>query len=114
MFDTGQRAQVPLPGSIVLGRQPDAQGDGEHAIAVEDPDRTVSKNHARLEHVDGETWVTDLGSTNGTELVDDGDVTTVAMGQRLRVPDGARLRIGDRALTVSVLLDGPPLQEGSA
>ncbi|GMA36200.1 FHA domain-containing protein [Demequina litorisediminis] len=67
VFDTGQRETITLPAHVNLGRQPDPHATGDTLVAVDDPDRTVSKTHARLEHDDGATWVTDLGSTNGTE-----------------------------------------------
>ncbi|MFV0287024.1 MAG: FHA domain-containing protein, partial [Demequina sp.] len=70
VFDTGQRETITLPAHVNLGRQPDPHATGDTLVAVDDPDRTVSKTHARLEHDDGATWVTDLGSTNGTELLD--------------------------------------------
>ncbi|MFV0287360.1 MAG: FHA domain-containing protein, partial [Demequina sp.] len=114
VFDTGQRETITLPAHVNLGRQPDPHATGDTLVAVDDPDRTVSKTHARLEHDDGATWVTDLGSTNGTELLDEDGIVPLGIGKRTLVPDGVRLRIGNRAFTVSVLLDTPPRQEGAS
>ncbi len=55
-------------------------------------DRDISRRHARLEIVDSELVLTDLGSTNGT-YVNDAQVT-----RRVLVP-GDRLRIGRYELT---------------
>jgi hypothetical protein len=81
--------EVPLqPGGVfafqahaLLGRAPD-----NHIVL---PDTSVSSYHARLDQRDGEWWLTDLGSRNGTRLNDvpitksvplvDGDV--IGMGQ---------------------------------
>jgi len=109
IFDTGQREQVPLPAVINLGRKPAATEPTDHVISVSDPEGTVSKTHVRLEHSRGRTWVTDQGSTNGTELLeDDGEVIKVPAGQRAEVTDGVRVRIGNRTFTISVLVTGAP------
>ncbi len=79
---------------------------GDHLISVTDPEGTVSKNHVRHEHSRQRTWVTDQGSTNGTEVLeDDGEVTRLAPHVRTEVPDGARVRMGNRTFTISALLD---------
>jgi len=68
---------------------------------------TVSKTHLRLEHSRGRTWVTDGGSTNGSDLLDDeGGVTTLAPGNRVLLDEGVRVRIGNRAFTISLILGG--------
>lgn len=64
-------AKHPLAADTVLGRRPEPV-PGVHAIALEDPTRTVSKMHARL-RFDGGAWtIEDLGSTNGVVLLQDG------------------------------------------
>jgi two-component system cell cycle response regulator len=50
---------------------------------------SVSRQHARIEIERGETWISDLGSTNGT-FVNDVPVTS-----RQRLTSGDLLRIGD-------------------
>jgi predicted component of type VI protein secretion system len=92
---------------VNLGRKPSAIEPTDQLVAVKDPEGTVSKTHVRLEHSRGRTWVTDQGSTNGTELLeDDGSVIVLLAGQRTAVDDGVRVRIGNRAFTISVLVDG--------
>lgn len=108
VFDTGQRAQFGLPATILFGRAPDAEAAGERTLAVDDPDRLISKTHLRLEH-DGETaWVIDTGSTNGSELIDDdGAVHVLPPGARTLLEDGTRVRLGERVFTLSRLIGGP-------
>jgi pSer/pThr/pTyr-binding forkhead associated (FHA) protein len=57
---------------------------------------TVSRRHARLS-LDGEALcIEDLGSTNGTIV----DGTALRAGTSAHVPAGAKVKIGDVALTV--------------
>ncbi|MRG59929.1 FHA domain-containing protein [Agromyces sp. CFH 90414] len=105
IFDTGAREQLPLPVVANLGRNPSPTEPGDRLVTVHDPDGTVSKTHLRLEHSRGNTWVTDGGSTNGTEVLrDDGDVELLAPGVRTALDDGDRVRIGNRTFTMSLLL----------
>jgi hypothetical protein len=106
IFDTGQRETAAIPAAINLGRKPTATEPGDVLIAVTDSEGTVSKNHARLEHSRQRTWITDQGSTNGTEILeDDGAITRLTPHTRTEVPDGARVRIGNRTFTINALLD---------
>ncbi|WP_460772940.1 RDD family protein [Microbacterium sp. GXF7504] len=105
IFDTGQRERLSLRHAAVLGRNPGRSEESDHLVPVEDPDASVSKDHLRLEYDRGGLWVTDLESTNGTELVDDdGSTRPVPPGLRVRVDDGYRVRIGNRTFTVSRLM----------
>jgi len=108
VFDTGQRAQFALPAAINLGRGPAPTDPGDAVLVVDDPDRMVSKTHLRLEH-DGETaWVTDAGSTNGSEIVDeDGVGRPLTPGVRTPLDEGTRVRLGERIFTVSRLIGTP-------
>jgi len=107
VFDTGQRVQFPTPVAVNLGRNPVSTEPSDMLVTVADPEQTVSKTHLRLEHSRGRTWVTDGGSTNGTDLLDDeGDVTPLAPGNRVLLDEGVRVRIGNRAFTISLILGG--------
>jgi hypothetical protein len=107
VFDTGQREQFPTPVAVNLGRNPVATEPGDMLVTVQDPEMTVSKTHLRLEHSRGRSWVTDGGSTNGTELLDDeGGVTVLAAGERVLLDEGVRVRVGNRAFTISLILGG--------
>lgn len=111
VFDTGQRATLAVGTAINLGRKPSPIDPTDQLVAVEDPDGTVSKFHARLEHSRGHTWVTDQGSTNGTDLLDEDGATRLEPGVRTLIAEGTRARIGNRSFTVSVLLDPVPSPE---
>lgn len=68
--------------------------DGTPRLDLEDGTRTVSKSHARLALDQGRWWVEDLGSTNGTYLIDGlGRETQVEPGAA--VPVEGRLAFGD-------------------
>ena len=107
VFDTGQRVQFPTPVAVNLGRNPVPTEPTDMLVTVADPEQTVSKTHLRLEHSRGRTWVTDGNSTNGTDLLgDEGEVTTLAPGNRVLLDEGVRVRIGNRAFTISLILGG--------
>ena len=105
IFDTGQRAQLPVPVAVNLGRNPEQTEATDAVLVVHDPDSSVSKTHLRLEHDRSGTWVTDAGSTNGTDLIDDdGEARTLSPHVRTYVDDDTRIRIGNRVFTVSRLI----------
>lgn len=106
-FDSGQREVVAAFGSAVLGRAPSASA--AQMIVVNDTSTTISKNHARWEQDRTGFWVTDLGSTNGTELIyADGRTQVLTPGVRTSADGVLRIRLGDRTFTMS------PLSGGSA
>ncbi|MFF2272007.1 RDD family protein [Agromyces sp. NPDC058136] len=104
IFDTGQREQLPLPVVVNLGRNPSASEPGDRVVTVRDPDSSVSKTHLRLEYARGRAFVTDGGSTNGTEVLGDDGPVRLAPGVRTPLEDGDRVRLGNRTLTLSLLL----------
>jgi hypothetical protein len=105
IFDTGQREQLATPVAVNLGRNPVATEPTDKLITITDPESSVSKTHLRLEHSRGTTWVTDGGSTNGTDLIsDEGVVSRLTAGERVLVDEGTRVRAGNRTFTISILL----------
>ncbi|WP_091229764.1 FHA domain-containing protein [Microbacterium sp. 3J1] len=105
IFDTGQRVQLGLPLAANLGRAPVASAHDDRLVIVTDPDSSVSKTHLRIEHSRGRTWVTDFGSTNGSDIrSDDGQTTELVAGERVLLDDADRVRIGNRSFTISLLL----------
>jgi hypothetical protein len=68
-------SEHPLDGTVLLGRAPRA-GAGEERIIVPDEQSGVSRTHARLSLRGGLLTIEDLGSTNGTYLVDEAGVET--------------------------------------
>jgi DNA-binding NtrC family response regulator len=88
---------IPLrPGdTLVIGRTPPAD--------LQIRDSALSRQHARFELVEGEVWVEDLDSTNGT----------LVSGERIRrsfVPPGVEVTLG----TVTVTVQAPGSGEGFA
>ena len=84
---------------VLLGRRPDSDSSVPDAqlIPVADGTRTISKNHARLDLVDGVWNITDLGSTNGVVLLGaGGEETELTPG--IPVPVTERFLLGDAEL----------------
>jgi K+-sensing histidine kinase KdpD len=78
----GFERTIPINRPLVLGRQ-------SHSDIVLS-DSMVSRNHLRIEQLNGEWWVEDLGSSHGTYLEE-------ARIQRLPWLPGATLRLADGA-----------------
>jgi len=71
------------------------------------PDRSVSKTHAELGVDEAGLWLVDRGSTNGTTVEAPGAAPVRANpGERVRVPAGSVLRVGDAVVAVSGGDDG--------
>ncbi|PZQ90802.1 MAG: hypothetical protein DI534_06345 [Leifsonia xyli] len=94
----GQR--VTVEGPVVVGRKPfDVEGfPGAKLVAVEDREKTVSKNHAILLPYDGGLFVLDLNSTNGVSVVANRRRTPVTSTEFAPVPDGAVIELGSYLL----------------
>jgi len=84
-------ARSPRVGERLALRASNSMGrDAGNDIAV--PDEAASARHASLEIHDGEWWIEDLGSTNGTL------VNGVRIEKRERVRPGDEIAIGRVAL----------------
>ena len=97
------REPVAIEGQLYLGRNPVAPADHPSArvLAVDDTAKSVSKTHAMLEVDADGLWVHDLDSTNGVWVVPAGEgATAVTPGQRIAVPAGADLELGDFVIQV--------------
>ena len=103
LADTGQRCEVR--GVVVLGRAPEASAvNGELGFEVNDPTRSLSRNHARVGRDDQGLWVEDAHSSNGTAIrTPDGQIIAVQPGNRMRIHPGATLLLGDRTVQVSTV-----------
>lgn len=102
VFDDGTRHELSAGVTAVVGRNP-VVADGEVAVAFLDDTRSMSKTHARVRLEDGIVLVTDADSTNGTAvLYSDGTEQTVQAGQDITVPGGARVKVGDRLISIEV------------
>lgn len=94
---------LDLAGSILIGRNPSyADGDvGVHLVAVDDPERTVSKTHLLIQPGVGSVWVTDRDSGNGSCIVDgDGNVRELVPGKPEQAMIGHTVYFGDRYFQV--------------
>lgn len=103
-LDSGQAMTVGGPG--LVGRAPQVvPGERcDHVIAVDDPERSLSRTHARFGIDRAGFWVADAGSGNGTVVVlPSGQSVPVAPEQRVPVPSGSTVRIGDRSFTVQAI-----------
>ncbi|MFB2583574.1 FHA domain-containing protein [Herbiconiux liukaitaii] len=97
VFSTGESVRVS--GSGLVGRNPTPL-PGEHVdylVQIVDPARSVSKTHLVFGLENGEFWVADRGSSNGTRLgLDLVDPVELTPGERIRIPRGTRVGIADQ------------------
>ena len=90
-------------GTVIIGRQATPHQDfpGARLLTVEDPSRSVSKNHAVFAEISGQLYVEDLGSMNGVVVVRaDGDTADLIPGRRVRLDNGSKIELGDMVLRV--------------
>ncbi len=94
--------RITVEGPVVVGRKPyEVEGfPGAQLVAVEDREKTVSKNHAILLPYDGGLFVLDLNSTNGVSVVANRRRTPVTSTEFSPVPDGAVVELGSYLLGV--------------
>ena len=76
---------------MVIPLQPETRLGANRANDVVIHDPYVSRQHARLRWDGLNWWIQDLGSRNGTFV----NEQRCPAGQELRIPFGARLRMGD-------------------
>lgn len=101
-FSTGERATVS--GSGLLGRRPLPQPSEtfDHLIQISDTGMSVSKSHLEFGQQDGELWVSDRFSGNGTIIRRPGEAAVrCEPGRRYRVPRGTRVEIADQFFVLS-------------
>jgi pSer/pThr/pTyr-binding forkhead associated (FHA) protein len=101
VLDNGNEIQVT--GYGILGRDPQPR-DGatpRHVIALDDPDKSVSKTHLEFGVDSGRLWIADLYSTNGTRVFTRfGGVNELSPGGRTTVEGGETVQFGDRYFAV--------------
>ncbi|MGY4859871.1 FHA domain-containing protein [Cryobacterium sp. AP23] len=96
-FSTGET--VSVRGSGLIGRRPLPQPTEtfDHLIQINDLGRSVSKSHLEFGQHDGEFWVNDRFSSNGTVVVRaPAPVVRCEPGRRYLVTRGSRVEIGDQ------------------
>jgi hypothetical protein len=95
---------VPLTSAVVVGRNPSAPPSAPLAnrVAVQDPNKSVSKTHALIELRDGMPWVTDLNSTNGTTLTNEvGEALVCVPGVAVPAGDDWQVGLGEYSLKLA-------------
>ena len=65
---TGQEVIIDM--GVLLGRKPSVEvPEGAKSVKLEDPTRTISRNHAAISFdQDGTLWIEDYGSLNARTL----------------------------------------------
>jgi len=100
-FGTGE--SVLVSGSGLIGRSPVAE-PGEFVdqlVPTHDPSKLMSKTHLEFGITDGQFWVSDRYSGNGTLVtLPDGTVRRCEPGRRYRVERGSRVDLGDQFFIV--------------
>lgn len=101
-LDDGTALAVPA-GVTLLGRNPAVNDEFANACVhtIKDLSYSVSKTHLALGY--GDTfWIMDLGSTNGTFLLDDsGALRRLPANQRVEVTQGVSIKFGERTFSVT-------------
>lgn len=105
VFDDG--STFALDQAYVLGRRPErhelVQSGQARPLTVVDPDTVLSGAHASIRVQDGQVYLQDLGSLNGTHVAFPGetDWTRVEPNQSVRLVPGTRLLFGWTVATYS-------------
>lgn len=100
-FEDGSKQSLVIPSTLILGRRPVEQQPEDAVLAVPDHTGTVSRSHARLEITKDQLWITDLGSTNGTKVInEDGEETELKAWQRFPIHARNRIFLGDMGCSI--------------
>lgn len=81
--------------AVAIGRSPSAPDGYPSALPLPVDDRTVSKTHIVLGRTGDQLWIVDLYSSNGTEVEGEAGLIRAVPGQRIVIPPGTRLVLGD-------------------
>lgn len=92
--------EVPLAGTVLVGRNPRAERtDSDHIptlVAVKSDNHDISRTHLRIALEGWQVLLEDLGSTNGTVLREpSGNAQRLRSGQTVIVSDGSTVELGD-------------------
>jgi hypothetical protein len=101
-FSTGENVTVFGSGLIGRNPRPEPQEFFDHLVSISDPGKSVSKTHLEFGAVDGEFWVSDRVSANGSAVqVADSELRRCDPGKRYFVDRGGRVTMGDQFFVVS-------------
>jgi hypothetical protein len=109
-FDTGERHI--LESELLVGRDPEPTFGFEDAVllAIDDQAKSVSKTHLALRRGNGRIEVVDLGSTNGTRVIEaDGRLVRLTPREPRTIGPGTRVEFGDRSFVVDMDHEGARL-----
>jgi hypothetical protein len=101
-FSTGET--VSVSGSGLVGRRPLPQPAEhfDHLIQIADVGMSVSKSHLEFGQHEGELWISDRFSGNGTVIRRPGEAALrCEPGRRYLVPRGSRVEVADQFFVVS-------------
>lgn len=91
--------EVTLRGSVIIGRRPTSPERYAHVLALPDTTRTLSRDHLEVGLApNGQVWVSDLGSANGTYVARGRLWTRLTPHQRNPVDGHDVLRFADFSL----------------
>ena len=96
---TGQEVIIDM--GVLLGRKPSVDvPEGAKSVKLEDPTRTISRNHAAISFdQDGTLWIEDYGSLNGTYIIQGNEETKVEH-KPIKFEAPCTVRIGDQFFTL--------------
>lgn len=102
LHNDATRQSIIIDRSALLGRKPSQTiPEGAKAVPLEDPTHTISRNHAAISvDTDGQLWIEDYGSLNGTFIIHDSKERQVA-GAPAQLNAPTTLRLGDQFLTLT-------------
>ena len=91
---------VPLDREVLVGRNPAppriTSGEPPRLVAVPSPTSDVSRTHVSVRQLGGSVVVTDLRSTNGSQVSVPGSAPhSLRLGESMVVPAGTRIDVGD-------------------
>lgn len=103
VFDTGQRVRIAQAG--LLGRNPSSADATLSCVAIDDPDRSISKNHLEYGTGPAGLWVKDRHSTNGSTVTHQGgEPVALVAGQETPVAVGDVVTMGRRTLHLEAVV----------
>jgi hypothetical protein len=101
-FSTGET--VTVSGTGLVGRRPLPQPAEHfnHLIQIADVGMSVSKSHLEFGQHEGELWISDRFSGNGTVIRRPGEAALrCEPGRRYLIPRGSRVEVADQFFVVS-------------
>jgi hypothetical protein len=93
-FDTGEIAVIE--GAVLVGREPSASTLNERTVVIDDPDKSVSRNHFSISRSGNDLTIVDRGSSNGTAVLRRGSLIDVRVGDSTPLEADDEIIFGNR------------------